>query len=174
MRMKIIITLLAAALICPGAYSMTGIDAWGTSRDVTIKKQALAANNFTEFSPADHPEYENKIMNYIVAIDANLKNKINIVRTKEDPRRDFLFVNNKLYSVLEDYGKISNDKFQSIIRNLSGVFGRPSVQQDRNMTIHTFFNDKTKVLVLSNAKGGAVECRIYLYSGKLFKMLMSE
>ena len=156
------------------SYPFQGFYSWGMSKDIIIKKYLTSGKKYTEFTPIDKPEYKNRIMNYIIAIDKKLKNKIKILRIKSYPERDFLLVNNKLYSVKELYGEISNKKLNKIVKILTSTYGKSNVQKDKNMAIYTFSKEKTKVILLTYFKSNKVDCNIYFYASKLFKMLISE
>ena len=55
-------------------------DSWGISKDIIINKAIAPGNIYSIFTPDDKPEYKNKIMNYIIALDKNLRNEIKILR----------------------------------------------------------------------------------------------
>ncbi len=145
---------------------------WGISKPTVISK--YLGKDYVEFQPINKPDYENKIMNYIIAIDSNNKGKITILRTKKIPEKDFLLVNNKLYSVLENYDLISASAVNDIIKRLTDTYGTATIQKDKNMTIYSYMSKKTKVLVLTYSKAGKQECKVYYYASQLFKMLISE
>jgi hypothetical protein len=156
-----------------GSFSLQNYKQWGISRDEVISKY-LAADKFTEFKPSARPEYENKIMNYIVAIDSGLKDRIQILRGGKGPRADYLFVDEKLYCVLEDYDLISVAALGELVKGMSSIYGKSNIQKDRSMTIYSFFSSETKVLVLASVKSGRVEVKAYYYASKLFKMLIMK
>ncbi len=146
---------------------------WGISRKAIIDAY-ISPREYTEFRHSERPDYQNKIMNYIIAINSALSDKITIIRSKSDPEKDFLLVNNKLCSVLEDYNRLSHSSLASIISNLSGRYKQPSIQKDRDLTIYSFFDNRTKIIVIAQDKDRLVSCKVYYYSSKLFRMLLSE
>ena len=146
---------------------------WGTDTKSVYTHYVKNSPNF-EFSVSRMPSYKNKIMNYILAIDSSLKDRITIIRASSDPVKDYLFVNKKLYSVLEYHGKISNNSLNTIIKNLSSVYKNPTIQQDKKLTVYSFMGAKTKVITLARKNKNAIECKTYFYAGNLFRMLLSN
>ncbi len=155
------------------SYSLSNYNEWGISKEEVIKRYLSKDKKYIQFD-ATKPHYKNKIMNYIIAIDRDLKQKIKILRSSKKPVRDFLFVNDKLYSVLENQGTLSSKKQNKLIDYLTSKFGTPTIQHDRRMTIYSFKGIKTKVLLLSNTGSDKIECKIYFYASNLFKMLISQ
>lgn len=146
---------------------------WGISREETIKRY-LPSENYTSFSPASKPEYENKILSFILAINIDIKDKITILRGEGAPQRDYLLIRDKLYSVMENYGVISASDFEKVISKLSSEYKAPNIQKDKNTVTYSFYGKDTKVLVLSYEKQKLVDCRVYHYASKLFRILISE
>ncbi|MDY6932679.1 MAG: hypothetical protein SVZ03_00480 [Spirochaetota bacterium] len=137
-----------------------------------IKRQNNSKVKFIEFTPYDKPEYENRIMNYIIARGENLKRQIKILRIKSEPQKDFLFLKNRLYTIKESYKSITIQKLNTIIKGLTSKYGNSNVQKDNKMAIYSFSNNKTKVIVYSYLKTN--KCDIYFYDCKLFHILFSE
>jgi hypothetical protein len=165
-------------LLIPAMAGLTPVSAadyeWGSPM-ARVKKAITPGANATEFSPADDPNYENKIMSYITAIDADLVKKITIVRVKAQPMVDYLFVNDKLYTVMESWGEVEPNKSKEIETNLTTQYGAPLVQQDKNFYTYSYNNDKTKVLYyLVKQPDGKAKCIVYYYTKKLFRILITE
>jgi hypothetical protein len=170
----IAIVLSLILMLCySNSYSLPNYNDWGISKEEVIKRYLPKDKKYIQFD-ATRPNYENKIMNYIIAIDRDLKQKIKILRSSEKPVRDFLFVNDKLYSVLENQGILSSKKQSKLIEYLTSQFGTPTIQHDKRMTIYSFKGIKTKVLLLSNTGSVNTECKIYFYASNLFKMLIAQ
>lgn len=146
---------------------------WGISKEETIKRH-LPSGNYTSFSPATKPEYDNKILSFILAINSDIKDKILIIRGEGNPQRDYLLIRDKLYSVMENYGVISSSDFEKVISKLSADYKTPNIQKDKNTVTYSFYGKDTKVLVLSYEKQKLVDCRVYHYASKLFRILISE
>jgi hypothetical protein len=154
-------------------FSQQNYNKWGISKDEVIKRYLLKDKKYVQFD-ATKPRYVNKIMNYIIAIDRDLKQKIKILRSSKKPVRDFLLVDDKLYSVLENQGVLSQKKQNKIIDSLTAQFGTPTIQRDKRMTIYSFKGRETKVLLLSKTESNKIECKIYFYASNLFKMLITQ
>lgn len=161
--------LLVPRLVVSGAETYN----WGMCKDDVVKKH-LGAASYSSFSPSAKPEYDNKILNFILAINNDTKEKISIMRSAGVPERDYLLINGKLYSVLENYGAIPSSGLDRVIGELSSTYKSPTVQKDKNMVTYSFYGKDTKVLVLSSQKQNLVDCKVYHYAGKLFRILISE
>ncbi len=157
-----------------GAESVPVPDhAWG-SKKATLTS-ALGTGQWTEFKPSDRPKYRNKILSYITTIDADLANKIMIVRTESTPMVDYLFVNDKLYTVMEDWGQVDPATEKSIQSRLGAKFGQPVIQKNASLHIYSYHNDATKVLCyFTRLPEGASNCKVYYYTKKLFRLLITE
>ncbi len=163
--------LLFVADISPGA---TLNYEWGTQM-LKVRKTLPSDKTSTQFSPKDRPKYKNKILSYITAIDNKLLDKIIIVRLETRPVVDYLFVNDKLYTIMENWGSIDQKTEKDIQTKLSSQFGQPLVQQDKNFYIYSYNSDKTKVLYyLMKSADGTSKCKVYYYTKQLFRMLITE
>jgi hypothetical protein len=171
----ITICLLVTALsgIPSTAPAMPLVYEWGTQL-LKVKKN-LPGDKCEQFKPSEKPKYKNKIMTYITAIDAKLIEKIIIMRVKSQPMIDYLFVNDKLYTIMESWGKVDQKTEKEIHADLVSQFGQPLLQQDKNFYIYSFNNDKTKVLYYINRlPDGTSRCKVYYYTKQLFRMLIAE
>ncbi len=146
---------------------------WGISKEDTIKRH-LPSGNYISFSPSSKPEYDNKILSFILAINSDIKDKISIIRSEGTPQRDYLLIRDKLYSVMENYGVITASEFEKVISKLSSEYKSPNIQKDKNTVTYSFYGKDTKVLVLSYEKHKLMDCRVYHYASKLFRILISE
>jgi hypothetical protein len=171
------ISAMCALFVCVAIMSISAAPIsyeWGTDL-VKIKKSLPSDRESTQFTPRDKPNYKNKILSYITAIDAKLVDKIIILRLKSKPVVDYLFVNDKLYTVMENWGEVDQKTEKDILAQLSSQFGGPLVQQDKNFYIYSFNSDKTKVLYyLMKLPNGKSKCKVYYYTKQLFRMLITE
>ncbi|TFH41349.1 MAG: hypothetical protein E4G96_05680 [Chrysiogenales bacterium] len=178
MKKKIIMAALVLICAASGSPGKDGGDSatdheWG-ARTAKIK-DAIGPGKCIEFTPSDDPEYQNKIMSYITAIDGELAGKIKIVRVQTRPVVDYLFVNDRLYTVMEDWGPVDPSTENDIRSRLSLRFGTPLVQKDNNLHIYSYNSDTTKVLCyLTRQTGETTKCKVYFYTRKLFRMLITE
>jgi len=147
---------------------------WGAML-IKVKNTLPPDTSFTEFSPSEKPDYKNKILSYITAIDNKLYDKIVILRIKSNPETDYLFVNNKLYSIIENWGTIDQHAEKEILSNLTKQFGKTQLQKDNNFYIYSYNSDRTKVLCyLIKLPDKRSTCKVYYYTRQLFRMLISE
>ncbi len=166
--------LLLAALLAPRFAGSDPITyEWGTRKDRVMSRYIGSAEH-TSFTPSSKPEYENKILNFILAINSDMKERIVILRTAGGPMKDYLLINDKLYSVLENYGTMPASTFERVISDLSSKYKTPTIQKDKSMTTYSFQDKESKVLVLSYQKQNLVDCNIYHYASRLFRILITE
>jgi len=172
----IIMTVIAFTVIlfAPNAFATLSGLTWGISKSECVQKFSYTDADIRAFSPSDDSRYENRIMNYIVAIDSDLKSDITIFRTVKSPIRDLLFVKNRLYSILEDYGTVSAAVERRTLESLKKSYGEPSIQRDKQVVIYSFQDANTKVIMISTQKGSGYDCKVYYYAARLFKMLMTK
>jgi len=180
MKMRLILYLLLpiVLLMLISSVSMSGStltnNAWGNLL-AKVKSTLPPGTEFLEFTPGERPKYKNRILSYITAIDNKLADKIIILRVKAAPETDYLFVNNKLYSIIENWGDIDQKTEMEIQVNLKKQFGESRVQKDNNFYIYSYDGDKTKVLwYLMKVPGKKSSCKIYYYAKQLFRLLISE
>src|SRR5512137_1554808 len=103
------ITIIAFAAACCAVCVVSPLPAeqfntWELKKEEAIARYIGRDVKHEDFRFENDPKYDNRILNYILPIDTGIKSKISIVRTKTSPQRDYLFVNNRLYSVMETYG----------------------------------------------------------------------
>lgn len=147
---------------------------WGADIDA-VKKSLGGDGNFKQFTPRQKPDYENKIINYITAVDEGVIEKIIILQTNSAPITDYLFVNNKLYTSLEDWGDIDSAKHTSLKNKLDSQYGTPSLQQDGSISVYSYSDSKTKVIFYSKKVSGTkYSCRVYFYAKQLFRLLIVQ
>lgn len=165
---------LALILTCISLLAAAPAYEWGTPLD-KVKSTLPSDRESTQFTPREKPKYKNKLLSYITAIDGELVDKIIIVRLNGRPVTDYLFVNNKLYTIMENWGSIDEKTVKEIETGLNGRYGQPLVQQDKNFFIYSYNSDTTKVLyyIMKNTDGTAA-CKVYYYTKKLFRMLILE
>ncbi len=157
-------------------YSTAHYDTWGISREKVMKNYITAGQDIKEFTPSMEPDYENKIMNMVNLIlknvDSNVYDKIKIISTKTVPRKDFLFFNDKLFSIMEYYNSISADKLKDVINTLSKQYGDPNHNTGNEMDIYFIAGTKTKIIIHYFTK--TKKCEIYYYDSKLYYKLSSN
>jgi len=169
------VLLAAAPLPWPALAAGEGQPAqWGAEKAVITRELTASHVQYREFTPQSSPNYENKIMSYILAIDGSLAERMHIVRTRTSPVRDYLMVKNRLYSVMEDHGTITRAQSDGIVSKLTASYGTPHLQKSPSMKIYSFEKSGTKVLMMVYRKPVNMDCRVYYYSSGLFRMLITE
>jgi len=147
---------------------------WGTDINF-VKKDFGSESSYTQFSPKQQPDYDNKIVSYITAIDEAYINNIVVLRSKTSPPVDYLFVKNRLYTTLEEWGEVDTVKHDQILDSLNKKYGNPSRQQDQEITIYSYSDTKTKVIYFTKrVSGKKYACRVYYYARQLFRLLILD
>jgi hypothetical protein len=173
-KKKIIIILLIFAYTGIFAQDYPQKLQWGLGFD-DLSKQIPSEIKQTVFTPKQKPEYSNKILSFITAIDESYNDKIKILKAVSTNTTDFLFFNNKLYSTLIEWESIDEKSMKKIETELQASFGQPAIQQSENLMINSYANSTTKVLLYKKkTSDGKWSCRVYYYAKKLFKMLILE
>jgi len=147
---------------------------WGTAYN-TVFDKVTHDREYMTFTPGSKPDYKNKIMNYVVAIDPAYAGKIDVLRIKTNPQVDYLFINKKLYNIVQNWGYITPSRVSKIESKLKREYGNFSIQKDGNLHIISYNNSRTKVLLYKKMLGnGKTKCKVYFYTKKLFRMLIMD
>ncbi|MCU0847500.1 MAG: hypothetical protein MUD12_06390 [Spirochaetes bacterium] len=171
--------ILSVYLLCSGIDAFPASQAehstfleWGTTIDI-MKKSNDA--RYTLFTPIEKPEYKNRIIKHLSRMDEGLLKKIIIMRIKSEKQVDYLFLDGKLFSVLEDWGKVDGQKLADLKKSLAGKYGEPTVRSGDRFTVYSFNNASSRIFCYATPyKGGKTRCRIYYYTKKLYKMLLLD
>jgi len=140
-----------------------------------VEKQYISGQKLKRnVVPVSKLGYTHKILNYILAINADLKEKVTIHRVESAFSRDFLFVNDILYSVSDRHNRISNKSIQSLLGSLKRYYGTPRVQHDRDVIINTYSKDNTKVIFIIETSKQGKKATVYYYAKNLFQSLMKK
>ena len=146
--------------------------AWGMDMD-SFRRQSSGVE-FISFHPSVAPNYKNRIMTYIIGIDMNTRDKMEVLRLNSRPVADYLFVNKKLFSVLEDHGETAAANVQALHNRLVRQFGKGELKQEGLLSVYSFADQKTKVLLYAEKiDDGKIKCKVYYYPKKLFMMLLN-
>jgi hypothetical protein len=173
MKCKITIFILTvlSALSLPLAGVPDGIT-WGMTRDDFVKS-LQPEQKISLFTPRDMPDYDNKIISYITAIDENIKREITILRVSGLPQMDYLFIGDRLYSIMEDWKRIDPKTTDALESRLKSRYGEPTIQKNNSFFIHSYNHVDSKILLYKNVEtNNHSTCRIYYYTSKLFRMLI--
>jgi hypothetical protein len=132
--------------------------------------------NIVEFMPGNKHNYKHKILTYITGIAPDILGKTKVVRmTSSGTIKDYMFINSKLYTILEDWGVLPDKREKTLFSGLKKVYGTPKVKSDGNLKIFSFKKERTKVIyyrLIYNNKTS--HCKVYYYTTRLFRMLFIE
>jgi hypothetical protein len=133
----------------------------------TYSETFFSSANKETFGPDDKKDYTNKIMNYVISLDPTVKRKIKILRINSRPETDYLFLNNRLFCVLENWNHIPTAKVQQLTAYLNANYGNPQIERDANLHIYSYKTSQSKVVMYQkHLPGGTVKCKIYFYTKK--------
>ncbi|HNU91029.1 MAG TPA: hypothetical protein PKO25_04090 [Spirochaetota bacterium] len=147
---------------------------WGIAREAVLGRMIPSGTTVSELSPRANPRYENKILSYLTSINGELADRITIVQASSSPRRDYLFIRNRLMAVMELYGPVKSAAFAETLRSVTNVYGSPHVQHEGTTTTYSFSGEKTLVLVQLSKVGEHYDCTVHYYARSLFKILLTE
>ncbi len=148
---------------------------WGMKMHELQQSTTSSGIALRRFSPQERPRYKNKIMRYILSVDPTVDSKMIVMRHRGKVIRDYLFVNQRLYTVLDDMGEISGEEVREIVRSLNGKFGKATVEKDKYLTVRSYKNSSTKVMFYSKlVDDGKYKCKIYFYATSMFRMLIMD
>ncbi|MGB4267548.1 MAG: hypothetical protein WBK20_00055 [Spirochaetota bacterium] len=153
------------------AYVAMDIQKWEIDKKEVIKSY-IHTLSYKTYTLNQLKGYSNKLLNYILAIDENYRDKIVILRVTGDITRDFMFINNKLYVITDYMQKSSEDYISGTIALLEKKYGVPQKQSEGTTKTYTFTRDETKVIAIGENKGNNYSLTIYYYYKNLFRSLM--
>ncbi len=146
---------------------------WGTDYSEFVKIRSSSI--ITEFKPSEKPAYKHKILTFITGINPEIINRIKVVRIRSNPVYDYMFINNRLYTIKKNWDLISARDEKKISSDLRRRFGKPDIKDDGKLRISSFRKGRTKViyyrLLFDN---GTARCTTYYYSTRMFRMLFME
>ncbi len=146
---------------------------WGTPYRDFLKSRSSSI--LSEFKPSEKPGYKHKILTFISSINPEIVSDVKVVRIKSNPLKDYMFVKEKLYTILENWDVISAKHEKELYSRLRRKYGKPDVKNDGNLRVLSFKKGRTKVIYyrLTYTNGTAL-CKVYFYTTRLFRMLFLE
>lgn len=162
------------ALIRPANAGSELHPAWGRTAGELTQELSRANTQFEEINLQKNPGYRNRMIDFIVKVDAGLKEKITVIRARTDPERDYLFLSGRLFSVRERYGDLSRERFDSIAREMRSAFGEPVITEEKKTTVHSYAGRGTRAILRSRRTQAGVECIAYYYDSNLFRIMFTQ
>lgn len=159
-------------LISVEAHSHEYEKIWGTIQQNFI--QSLITSDYITFRPEEKPEYKNRIVSFFYAMGGNGV-RVNILRIKGVPEKDYCFFNNLLYSVSEDWGNLSLNNADAIIKKIKKDYIVKNIDNKEDTTIITFEKDRNKIILYKKPVDyDCIKLRIFYYTNDLFNILLKE
>ena len=105
----------------------------------------------------------------------SISEKVTILRSEGKPVRDLLFINGKLFSILERRGAIDSLQFKTLFVQMKDCYGLPQMTKENEYTVYTYKNDTTQALIIAKSQtGDRFDIKIYLYSSSIFRKVFLE
>jgi hypothetical protein len=147
---------------------------WGTDYKKFIES-IDRGTDYTEFDPADKPDYRNRIAVFIYSLNKGAEGEIKIVRLKINPETDYLFYRGKLCGITENRGLINITEGEKILKNLTRKFGDPEADRKSSLYIYTFKKGRTRIILYQQLiDNKSMRCRVYSYTNDIFNTLFSD
>ncbi len=167
------LTLFLILILSPG-ISYPYEKAWGTEYKEFIES-IDRGTRYTEFDPADKPDYKNRIAVFIYSLNKGAEREIKIVRLKINPETDYLFYRGKLCGITENRGLININEGETILKNLTSKFGNPEADKKSSLYVYTFKKGRTRIILYQQLLDNkSMRCRIYSYTNDIFNTLFSD
>jgi hypothetical protein len=168
----LIFTASAPFCVC-GEDIVYDIRAWEVSIDSAVKDYCSGSES-TKINISTLKEYDNRIYNHILSINPDIRNRIQLLRSGRKPSRDLLFIDGKLFEIMERQDSIDDITFKTVFVNMKNIYGLPGMKKEKELTIYTFKNEKTNAVLIVRPSGNASDIKIYLYSQSLFRVLFRD
>ncbi|HEY1406251.1 MAG TPA: hypothetical protein VF857_06560, partial [Spirochaetota bacterium] len=131
-------------------------------------------NEYSTLDLDSTKEYGNNIYNHLISANPDLKPRIRVIRSKTLPMRDLLFIDGKLYEILEYRENVDALEFKELFVTMKNIYGIPEMNKESDFTAYTYKNDNTQVILISKGNGDRFQVRIYLYSRSLFHRILID
>jgi hypothetical protein len=158
--------------IC-AANTVYDVRAWEVSIDSAVKDYC-SGSECTPINVISLKDYDNRIFNHIITVNSEIRARMQLLRSDKKPVRDLLFIDRKLYEIMERQDSVDDFTFRTVFVNLKNSYGLPEMKKEKDLTIYTFKNEKTNAILIVHPFGNVSDIRIYLYSQSLFRTLFSD
>lgn len=171
-RIKIVIVTVFLSFFTPLVYATEVESLWGISKSDLIKK--LKVDVYEIFKPSDKPQYKNRVIDFFTTMCSEEKSEIIILRIAGNPEIDYIFFNDKLFSVSEEWGEIDRNRAKGLIKSIETDYNGSQTAGSTD-GLYSFRKNRTKVLIQKkDINSGSSRFRVFYYSMDLFNMLLRE
>jgi len=172
-HLKILITLLIL-LNYLDIYGIKYEEIWGMNKTEFISKNQDCENIDISSLKTDEDSVRNKINLFFNSIKGE-SHKLEILRKKGNPEKDFCFFNEKLYVVTENWGKQNISKAREITKTLENSYKIVKNEAAGKLTTTTFLKDKTKIILYKKEISSQYfDINIVFYDTEIFNLLLDE
>jgi hypothetical protein len=156
-----------------GEDAVYAIRTWEVSVDSAVKDYCSGSES-ARVNIFSLKEYDNRIYNHILSINPDIRNRIQLLRSARKPSRDLLFIDGKLFVIMERQDSIDDPAFKTVFVKMKNIYGIPEMKKEKELTIYTFKNEKTNAILIVRPSENGNDIKIYLYSQSLFRMLFRD
>jgi len=172
-HLKILFTFLIL-IKCLDIYGIKYEEIWGMNKEDFLSKNHDCENVDISSLKSDEDSVKSKINLFFNSIKGE-SNKLEILRKKGNPEKDFCFFNEKLYVVTEDWGKQNLSKAREISRTLENTYKFVKNEVAGKLTTTTFLKDKTKIILYKKELSPEYfAISIVFYDTQIFNLLLDE
>lgn len=127
------------------------------------------------FKLKDKPDYHNKIVSHLISLDESIQGRITVLRTGTNPQKDFIFMDDRLCSILYEWNERPAEMFKSLDNELARRYGPAEGTTDVNETSRSYKGTRTCAMLTRRPSGGnGIDIRLYLYPRNLFYILLQQ
>jgi len=146
---------------------------WNSTLEENRAKLPSSATN-TLFALRDHPEYKNRILTHLLALDDSLKGRIVILRTCKYPVEDRIFIDNKLSCLLYEWNGLTDAQVRALRDEIGRIYGIPLTAGGDTAPVTFSRGDTSGLVTYKYSPEGGLDMRLYLYARSLYRRLLEN
>ena len=137
------------------------VSKWEIPLDAAVREY-FPAPEYTTLSFNTPKEFDNRIYSHLVTVAPDIAPKVVVIRSKGTPARDMLFIDGKLFSLLERPGAVDSLKFKTLFVAMKDCYGLPQMTKENDYTVYTYKTEKTQAVLQAKTVGDRFDVRTYL------------
>ncbi len=149
------------------------IPRWEITVDEAVKKYIPGKDHFI-LDIDGMKDYDNNVYSHLVSSNPDIKSRIKVIRSKGSPFRDLLFLDNRLYEILEYRENVDTLAFKELFVSMKNEYGIPEMTKEKECTVYSYRKDSTQVVLIAKTFGDRYQIRVYLYSKSLFRRMFDD
>ncbi|HNX59877.1 MAG TPA: hypothetical protein PKK43_12310 [Spirochaetota bacterium] len=149
------------------------ISRWEIAVDEAVKKYIPGKEHFI-LDIDGTKDYDNNVYNHLISSNPDIKSRIKVIRSKGSPFRDLLFLDNKLYEILEYKDNVDTLAFKELFVSMKNEYGIPEMTKEKECTVYSYRKESTQVVLIAKPHDDRYQVRVYLYSKSLFRRMFED